>query len=196
MARRTQENESQKRELEKRRELDEKKAQLNAFVSQLAFMEECLSFEPTSIDPAGQMKDCLSFMERVRPIENEDVKKEYYRLQKELASNKETPMEAIHRLKVQIELAKRFPHGRIDPLKDEITSLEEEVNNLYLANKTLDFSKASVDLTNINIKVAIWVPVIILVFTVIATIAFETFKPEITHWIRHLFGLPTAPKIV
>ena len=56
-------------------ELDEKKDHLNAFVSQLAFMEECLSFEPTKIDPAGQMKDCLS-----RAIDNKDVRKEYHRL--------------------------------------------------------------------------------------------------------------------
>jgi hypothetical protein len=75
-----------------------------------------------------------------------------------------------------------------------VLELEEKAHRRKVDRLTVDYGKASVDLTNINIKVAIWVPVIILVFTLLATIAFEAFKPEILNWIRRLVGLAALPK--
>ena len=66
----------------------------------------------------------------------------------------------------------------------------ELIQQTEISIHSLKYGKASVDLTNINIKVAIWVPVVILVATFLGTIIFETLKPEITTWIRHLFHLP------
>ena len=74
-------------------------------------------------------------------------------------------------------------------LSNEIERDEALLHQLEFENRTLRYSKASVDLTNINIKVAIWVPVVILVVTLFATIGFETFRPEVSSLLRHLVGL-------
>ena len=69
-------------------------------------------------------------------------------------------------------------------------SVIEIIQQTEISIHSLKYGKASVDLTNINIKVAIWVPVIILVATFLGTVIFETFKLEITTLIRHLLHLP------
>jgi hypothetical protein len=75
-------------------------------------------------------------------------------------------------------------------LQEGLPKLEEKIDRL----RSLKYGKDSVELTTINIAVAVGVPIAILFITLLGTIVFEAFKPEILDWIRHLFGLRSLPK--
>jgi hypothetical protein len=59
--------------------------------------------------------------------------------------------------------------------------LEEQLHRLQVEKDTLEFGKDSVDLTRRNIKFSLWVPISVFL---IGTVLFESFKPEITSFIR------------
>lgn len=104
-------------------------------------------------------------------------------------------------LNAQIMSVRNFLVRDRDAIGKLLPELEDVAHRRKVDRITLEygkdsvkFSKASVDLTNINIRVAIWVPVGILVLTLIGSIFFEAFKPEILNWIRQMVGLANLPR--
>lgn len=116
-------------------------------------------------------------LDKVGTIENERIKDDAAGFRTALLNKTEKPENVIRHFEASIAtMISRLVDQR-DALRDVlIPSLEKEVSDLYLANWTLDYSKASVDLTRINICVSWLVPLAIFFRTLIATILYDYFK--------------------
>jgi len=104
------------------------------------------------------------------------------------------PANAWYSLSAQIRAARVTLVSKREVLGKVTLELEEKAHRRKVDRLTLEYGKASVELTTINIAVAVGVPVIIFFVTLLGTIAFEAFKPEILDWIRQAFGLLPLPK--
>jgi predicted PurR-regulated permease PerM len=71
--------------------------------------------------------------------------------------------------------------------KKQSKDVIKEIRDLEVAVHTLKYGKVSVVWSKVTIVVAVAIALLV-------TFLFESFKPEITDWIRHLLGLASLPR--
>lgn len=197
-------SEFEQREEEARNELKDYARRFRTVDKQIQDLDECLSFSFKQGFYPDTVLQYLSWLDGVEKLGFEEINKvikaDRYRERFTTPRISEStahpdPSMIMPAVKDMIKRQRNTLIAERASLSDKfLPEAEEKAHRRRVDRLTLQYGKDSVELTTINIAVAVGVPVIILFVTLLGTIAFETFKPEITDWIRHLLGLASLIK--
>jgi len=180
------------------RELQQAISQLVTIEKQLLTIKDCFDYNLASeFNDNAAKQQYLSWLDRIEASGYEDlkthIKNNGFRATFTTAPvpgivQYPNPHTYMQRLKPYLETAIAFLRTDNEKITHNIEDLEERVHRLKVDRLTLQYGEGSVKLTQRNIKISLWVPVVVFVTTLLATILFESFKTETTEFIRHLFG--------
>ncbi len=187
------------------RELKRAKVHLEKVEKRLRGIEECLDYKFTARHYMGGNREFIeqfySWLRNVEAIGFKAINRTTAKYRKAFRNPTPRqmregidPTKAIASLKLSLQNAEKILERQKTAITDTLPGMEARAHRLKIDRLIIAYGKASVDLTKVNIRVAIWVPVGTLILALAGIIAFETFKPEIVSWIRHVIGLASTPK--
>jgi hypothetical protein len=201
-------NEFEEREKVAQEELKKAKDSLSAVEQTIKGIESCywFKFSPDLLDSSPALsKESLRWLDQVEAlglvdinayIKNNLVREIFTIPHPMVVVGPQSIYQHVANLKQSLanslsfyQIDRNTASGNIPGLEEKLRVAKFDRLTIEHGESSVKFSKESVDLTTINIAVAVGVPVIILFITLIGTISFEAFKPEILNWMRHVFGL-------
>ena len=195
-------SEFEKKEEAAQKELKLARVHLEKVQQRLTIVDECLEYKFTARHYAGGnpefIKQFYLWLARVEAIGFKSINLATRKYRKSFRNQDPQqmwdgidPTGVIASLRVSLKSARGILMKQEAAITGRLPGLKARAHRLKVDRLTLEYGKASVDLTNINIKVAIWVPVGILFLALIGIVFFEAAKPEIIEWIRqHVLHLP------
>jgi hypothetical protein len=186
-------------------ELKRAKVHLEKIEKRLNAIDECLKYKFTQSHHAGGNREFIEqfylWLHKVEAIGFKTINRttaEYRKsfrnpTQREIQDGID-PTKAIASLRFSLENVKKILVKQRIAMINKLPSLEERAHRAKVDRLIVEYVRKGIELTNLSIRVAILVPIAILIIVLLGTVAWRTFKPEIVEWIRHLVRLEGMPK--